>query len=159
MTGDWKEMTRRENKGREKETELEVLREEVEEEQQEEDGPASRRDSYRTAGTSTSITSIDQEEDDYQLDAAPLATPRLGDDRPPTPTKLGADDEQAASEAGDVAPSMTASYLSSVVDDNYEDSDGDSDEGNDDTIICRLRLKEEQASSLSLLFPLHSPPH
>lgn len=136
LTGDWREMAKRETKGREqkRETELEVLREEQElDEEGEDDAPASKRDSFRTAGTSTSITSIDQEEDDFG--SAPLATPRLGDE-PPSAPDFGAD--ETASEAGDVAPSMTASYLSSVVDDT-----------DDDSIICRLRLKEEQASSPS----------
>lgn len=145
LTGDWKEMAKKETKrmDQRRESELEVLREGLDQEGDgEDDTPASKRDSFRTAGTSTSVTSIDQEEE-QDFESVPLATPRLGD------PNFGAD-EDTTSEPGDIAPSMTASYLSSVVDD-YEDSDAESDDGgHDDSIICRLRLKEEQASSSSL---------
>ncbi|KAL8293020.1 hypothetical protein RQP46_000714 [Phenoliferia psychrophenolica] len=54
-----------------------------------------------------------------------------------------------ASESGDPAPSMTASYISSSVMDDDEDSEEDT-EGEDD-VICRLRLVEEKAASFQAL--------
>lgn len=137
LLGDWRETVKQQRKPQPQPSSCPRGDEEFEREHGEEDGPAggSKRESFRTAH---SITSIDETDEEAAL--ALLGTLRLGDE---PPRALLGDEE--VSEAGDVAPSMTASYLSSVLDEDHEDED-DEDDG-DETIICRLRLKEETASS------------
>lgn len=55
----------------------------------------------------------------------------------------GEEEEDSEGSEGGVAPSLASSQISSMV----ADSDDDSEDDDDDYIVCRLRLKEERASS------------
>lgn len=70
-----------------------------------------------------------------------LPTPHIAAPRPPSPP---------VSEVDAVAPSLTASYISSIVDDDDESDDDDDGVGEED-VVCRLRLVEEKALSFQAL--------
>lgn len=58
----------------------------------------------------------------------------------------GEEEEDSEGSEGGVAPSLASSQISSMV----ADSDDDSEDDDDDYIVCRLRLKEERASSFQV---------
>lgn len=104
-------------------------------------GAAARRESYSTTRTTASThpeMSVDSEAPTTD-DRTPLLVLPLS----PSPPLSSPLPSPTFSEPDDLAPSMTASYVSSIM--SPEDSDDDSDD--DDEIVCRLRLREEKASS------------
>lgn len=154
ITGGWKESQPRNRKRRSVRKSLEIP---VPEEWGSDlASPSSKRESFQTSkshASADSPTSVDEgphEAEEVQSTDAESETPVPA--RPPTPTVHS----PQGSEAGDPAPSLTASYISSVVeDDDEEDTEGEED------VICRLSLPEESAthfqSLLRFIYPRCDP--
>lgn len=143
LTGGW-----RETEPRVRKKDAEVVREPAVEEEEEAvspglevEGARSKRESYSTTRTTASAsteTSVD-EDTPATTDRTPLLVFPPSSSPPLSPSLPS----PTLSELDDLAPSMTASYVSSVM--SPEDSDDDSDD--DEEIVCRLRLREEKAAS------------
>ncbi|KAK4705782.1 hypothetical protein P7C70_g398, partial [Phenoliferia sp. Uapishka_3] len=107
---------------------------------------SSKRQSFQTSKTTASSsteTSVDIDPPD------PESTPPSANSAPPHTTAFTTTQMDPSSppgsDLGEVAPSITVSYISSIFEDDEIDSDDD--EEGDEQVICRLRLVEENASS------------